>query len=333
MEEELSLNYKASLSYELKILDTEAKLHSVMKIHEGQNIRIAYSGGSDSDVMMWLFKKNGYNIKGVFYNTGLEYQATKDHIDYMREKGFDIEVAQPKHLIPWALKNYGYPFVNKNASQLIHRLQLHDFKFKEHGNKSYDELALIYPRSLVALKWWTNHNISDRYNIRRNRGLKEFLIENNGVPFKTHEKCCDITKKDVMRDYSKKNNIQLVITGIRKAEGGRRTTLKSCYLPPAYSPYTMYFPLFWWSNEDKARYIKENNIILSDCYTKYGLERTGCVGCPFGRKLEEELNILEEFEPKLYRVATTVFKPVYDAQKEYKRFVKEKLPLDKNKEM
>lgn len=333
MEEDISLNYKSSLSYELKMVDTEAKLHSVMKIHEGQNIRIAYSGGSDSDVMMHLFRTLGYSIKGVFYNTGLEYQATKDHIDYMIEKGFDIETAQPKHLIPWALKNYGYPFVNKNASQLIHRLQLHDFKFKEHGNKPYDELSVIYPRSLVALKWWTNSNISDRYNIRRNRGLKEYLIENNGVSFKTHEKCCDITKKDVMRDYSKRNNIQLVITGIRKAEGGRRTTLKSCYLPPAYSPYTMYFPLFWWSNEDKARYIKENNIELSDCYTKYGLERTGCVGCPFGRKLGEELDILEKFEPKLYKVATTVFKPTYEAQNEYRVFVKEKLPLDKKEKI
>jgi 3'-phosphoadenosine 5'-phosphosulfate sulfotransferase (PAPS reductase)/FAD synthetase len=95
----------------------------------------------------------------------------------------------------------------------------------------------------------------------------------------------------------------------------------------------MYFPLFWWSNEDKARFIKENNIKLSDCYTVYGMSRTGCIGCPFGRKIEEELNILETYEPKLHKIATTIFKNSYDATKEYKKFVKEELPLDKKEKM
>jgi hypothetical protein len=215
LEEELSLSYKSSLSYELKMVDTEAKLHSVMEKHKNDNIRIAYSGGSDSDCMMWLFKNLGYNVAGVFYDTGLEYQATKDHLDYMRSEGFIIEIAKPKHLIPYALKNYGFPFISKNASELLHRLQRNNFKFREDGNKSYEELSVLYPRSLGALQWWTNHNLTDRYNIRRNRGLKEFLIKNDGVPFKTSVKCCDFTKKDVMRDYSKEHDIDLVITGIR----------------------------------------------------------------------------------------------------------------------
>lgn len=330
--EETSLDYKASLSYELKMLDTEAKLHSVMEKHKNDNKRVAYSGGSDSDCMMWLLRKYGYDVTGVFYDTGLEYQATKDHLNYMREQGFTIEIAKPKHLIPYALKNYGYPFISKNASELLHRLQRNGFKFKEDGNKSYEELIIAYPRAKGALSWWTNHNgPTNKFNIERNRGLKEFLIENDGLPFNTSVKCCDFTKKDVMRDYSKEHNIDLVITGIRRAEGGRRATkITSCYLPEKYSPYTMYFPLFWWGNDDKARFIKENNIKLSDCYEVYGMSRTGCIGCPFGRKLDEELEILETYEPKLHKIATTIFAKTYDTTKEYRKFVKEKLPLDKN---
>jgi len=334
LEEDLSLTYKASLSYELKLLDTEAKIHSVMKMHEGENIRIAYSGGADSDTVMWLFRSVGYNIPAVFYDTGLEYGATKSHIEYMKENGFDIEVAKPKHLIPWALKNYGYPFVNKRVSLYIHRYQRNNFKFKEDGNKSYEELIQLYPNTKGVSAWWTNSNPTDRFNIRRNRGLKEFLIKNDGLPFKTSDKCCDITKKNVMRDYSKANNIQLVINGIKKADGGTRAMkIKNCYLPAKYSPYTMYFPLFWWNNDDRTRFIKENNIKLSDCYEVYGMSRTGCIGCPFGRKLDEELEILEKYEPKLHKIATTIFAKTYETQKEYRTFVKEKLPLDKKKKV
>lgn len=332
MEERESLAYKASLSYELKMVDTEAKFHSVMKKHEGDNVRIAYSGGSDSDCLMWLSRLYGYNVTGVFYDTGMEYKATKDHLNYMRDNGFTIEIAKSKHSIPWALKNYGYPFISKNASELLHRLQRNNFKFKEDGNKTYEELIILYPRAKGALSWWTNHNgPTNKFNIERNRGLKEYLIKNDGLPFKTSVKCCDVTKKNVMHDYSKENNIQLVITGIRKAEGGRRATkITSCYLPAKFSPYDMYYPLFWWKNEDKARFIKEQNIKLSDCYETYGMSRTGCIGCPFGRKLEEELDILETYEPKLHRIATTIFKKSYDSTREYRQFVKEELPLNRN---
>lgn len=331
MVNDTSLIYKASLSYDLKMLDTEAKIHSVMKIHQGKNIRIAFSGGSDSSVMLYLFKTLGYQIPAVFYNTGMEYRATLDYINYMRSEGFEIDEVFGKHRIPYALKNYGYPFISKNASELLHRLQRNNFKFKEDGNKTYEELIVLYPNAKGALSWWANHNgPTDKFNISRNRGLKEYLIENDGLPFKTSVKCCDFTKKDVMKDYSKEHDIDLVITGIRKAEGGRRATkIVNCYLPEKYSPYAMYFPLFWWSDSDKKRFIEENNIKLSDCYEVYGMSRTGCVGCPFGRRLDEELEILEKYEPKLHKVATTIFAKTYDATKDYRKFVKEELPLPK----
>ena len=66
MEEQESLSYKASLSFELKMVDTEAKFHSVMKMHEGQNIRIAYSGGSELGLSYVAFSALWLQCKGSF---------------------------------------------------------------------------------------------------------------------------------------------------------------------------------------------------------------------------------------------------------------------------
>ena len=51
------------------------------------------SGGSDSDVMLdicWRCDKDN-KIQYVWFDTGLEYQATKEHLKYLEEK-YDIEI-------------------------------------------------------------------------------------------------------------------------------------------------------------------------------------------------------------------------------------------------
>ncbi|MBQ1751374.1 MAG: hypothetical protein IIZ90_05070, partial [Bacteroidales bacterium] len=42
------------------------------------------------------------------------------------------------------------------------------------------------------------------------------------------------------------------------------------------------------------------------CYTEYGMRRTGCVGCPYSPKISEELEIIQKYEPKLYKAAVAV---------------------------
>lgn len=83
------------------------------------------------------------------------------------------------------------------------------------------------------------------------------------------------------------------IFGVRRAEGGiRQTAYKSCFDENGEG-YDNYRPLFWYTNLDKNNY--ENNYAIkhSRCYTEYGLKRTGCAGCPFGRDFEQELQIIE----------------------------------------
>lgn len=120
-----------------------------------------------------------------------------------------------------------------------------------------------------------------------------------------------------------KNDIKLVLIGLRKAEGGRRSLFQNCYVPPKENAYSKYYPLFWWNDEEKKYFNTLFEIQNSDCYTKYGLTRTGCAGCPYGLHFEKELEILKTFEPKLYKLATHIFKNSYRATLDYHKFMKE----------
>jgi hypothetical protein len=84
----------------------------------------------------------------------------------------------------------------------------------------------------------------------------------------------------------------------------------------------MYFPLFWWKKEDKQLFDNTMNIKHSDAYEVYGLERTGCAGCPFGRKFEEELQVIKTFEPKLDKGINNIFGPAYEWTRKYNEFKK-----------
>lgn len=306
----------------LVFIDTVQKLHSVMKKHEGKNIRVAYSGGADSDDVMHLLRLCGYNVTGVMYNTGLEYAATWEHVEYMRSIGFDIEVIKAKRPIPTSQKVYGHAFISKRVSNMLERLQKHNFDFQNDGPLPFDVLYEKYPRCKSALRWWTNTHNSRSTNISWNRYLKEFLIK-YGLPFKVSDRCCEGAKKLPIKEYTKENNIDLMILGIRRSEGGARAaTYKGCYLPKNSYTYSMYFPLFYWSNEDKEQFEEAFNIQHSRAYRDYGLKRTGCAGCPFGQNFEEELEVIQEYEPRLFKGINNIFGNAYEHTRLYKEYIK-----------
>lgn len=105
-------------------------------------------------------------------------------------------------------------------------------------------------------------------------------------------------------------------------EGGvRKNAYKSCF-DNNVDKYDRYRPIFWFNDDDKMCYRKLRNISNSKCYTIYGLKRTGCCGCPFGRNFEYELQILEKFEPKLFKAVINIFKDSYEYTRLYNEFKK-----------
>lgn len=283
------------------------------------------SGGADSDVMLdicWKCDKDN-KIEYIWFDTGLEYQATKEHLKYLEERyGINITPYRAIKPIPTTCKIYGQPFLSKYVSDMIQRLQKHAFKWED---DSFEVLAKKYSKCKGALKWWCNINGKDsHFNIQRNKWLKEFMIE-NPPKFKISNKCCQYAKKDVVHKVIKENDFDLEITGIRKSEGGiRSTTYKSCFDNNDDRTYDRYRPLFWYTDSDRRDYENKNNIIHSKCYTEYGLSRTGCAGCPFGRDFEEELKIIEKYEPKLFKAVNNIFGDSYEYTRKYKEFCNKK---------
>lgn len=84
-----------------------------------KNIMCSVSGGSDSDIAIDICQKldSENKISYVFFDTGLEYQATKEHLKYLESKyGIEIVVAKAKKPIPTCCKQYGQPFLSKQVS-------------------------------------------------------------------------------------------------------------------------------------------------------------------------------------------------------------------------
>ena len=283
---------------------------------------VSISGGADSDVMLDLIEKVrlGDNVKYVFFDTGLEYNATKEHLKYLENRySIAVERRKAKKPIPLCNKEYGQPFGSKIASEYINRLQKHGFKFED---EPFDVLLSRYPKCKAALRWWCdNWNVEDGKPNRSGIGwtphMKAFLIDNPPT-FKISNKCCYFAKKAVAASVQ---NFYpgLDCTGVRKAEGGARATYGSCFTPHKSKSDTLR-PIFWYSDTDKSIYEDHYKIVHSDCYTKYGLKRTGCVGCPYGRNLSQELEILEKYEPKLLKAVNHIFQDSYEYTKKYRAF-------------
>lgn len=120
----------------------------------------------------------------------------------------------------------------------------------------------------------------------------------------------------------------LMITGVRKAEGGARAAkYKSCFTEND-EKCDFYRPLFWYKEADKIDYETNYEVTHSECYTEYGFKRTGCAGCPYNKEVDEDLAIIQEYEPNLYKAAHHIFGDSYEYTHRYREFMKE---MDKKK--
>lgn len=317
--------------------------------------QVSISGGADSDVMLDLVLKADKNRKAsfVFFDTGLEYEATKRHLTYLENKyGIEIKKHKAKVPIPLACRKYGQPFLSKSISKKIQELQRHGFNWED---KPCLELLEEYCNELTeheafkngklkrgvckkygrywrgcanSILWWCNENgDKSRFNIEHTPFLKEFMIE-NPPDFAISNKCCECAKKKVAKEAVKADECDLVMIGVRKAEGGiRSTSYNSCFSEATSKTVAQFRPLFWLTNADRQEYEHIFSIKHSDCYTVYGLVRTGCPGCPFGQNFEYELQVIEKKEPKLYKAVNKIFGKSYEYTRKYYEYRKAKNQL------
>lgn len=292
-----------------------------------ENIACAVSGGSDSDVLIDLITKVDIDkkVRYFFADPGLEYSATREHIDFLEAKyGVRIERFRTEKPVVSIAREKGIPFLSKRVSEMIYRLQLHDFQWED---EPYEVLVDRYPNCVSALMWWTNYyGEKSRLNIDWNRGLKQFLVKKHGPGFKVSAKCCIESKEDTLKKAMKKMGSHcLMISGVRKAEGGYRSIgMKSC--TTLRSDGGDFRPIFWFKEEDKKIYCEYYGIEHSFCYTapENSLRRTGCCCCPMAlpANLENERRFAKEYDPMMYKAVENIFAESYGLAEEYREFVK-----------
>ena len=298
------------------------KFRSVLETH--RKALVSISGGADSDVMVDMCERvrdgTGCEVTYVWFDTGIEYDATKRHIDYLEAlHGVTIERHRAKKSIPVCCKEFGQPFFSKFVSECIERLQRHGFRWED---EPLEVLKERYPRCTSALKWWCNaHTRTEEpgyYDIGSAPYLKEYIIE-RPPEFAISNRCCEWAKKRVSKEVIAESGCDLRVIGLRKAEGGIRAKTKDARCFRAGKVDT-YYPLFWFGDRDRALYKELFGIRNSACYELWGFKRTGCVGCPYNRRNERDLQVALAHEPGVVSVARKVFADTYEYTRRYYEF-------------
>lgn len=275
------------------LFHTGKKLLYYFGFHE--SICISVSGGSDSDCIVHFickyFPEFLYKCKFVFVDTGLEYEATKRHLCELEKRyGIAIDRIRGRSVVA-VVRECGFPILSKYKSEMIRKFM--------NGN----QFAWGY---IFGDKVKSNHSMMFT---ERQKMLVNYLAENH---IKVSALCCTYSKKKPLKHYQKENGVDLSVTGERKAEGGQRALAHSSCFQEYSNDIPRYMPLWWWSNEIKQIFKVIEGIRYSDCYEVYGMQRTGCCGCPFNLNIADDLQAMFEHESRLFQACMNVFGRAYE---------------------
>lgn len=311
------------------------------RLKEHPNAICSYSGGSDSDIMIDMIEQARKlfdlpPIKYVFFNTGLEMKATKDHVKEVAQKyGVEIEEIRPKVNIVRATRLHGVPFVSKIMSAGLNEWQKKNIPLTiadEYANADdkaakRQELRERYPHceSVINFLCCCNAAGEPRPNIQLVINSSKYMIDfikETPPDFQISAKCCDYCKKQIAHKVQK--DYEMIITGERRDEGGMRSVPRKdntalCFGETASGQFRLR-PLYYVSDADKAWYKEYYGVRYSDAYEVYGLTRTGCCGCPISYKAIDDLEKIRPYEPNVVKAAWNIFGKSYEYRRKYNEY-------------
>lgn len=302
----------------------------------------SYSGGADSDIMIDLIETARKiapslpPVKYVFFNTGLEMKATKDHVKATAEKyGVEIEEVRPKVGIVQAVREHGIPFVSKIMSAGLEGWQkkeiplsiADEYELAEDKAVKRQELSDRFPKceSIINFLCCCNSAGEPRPDIQLVINSSKYMRDFIGKyppDFKISAQCCNYCKKQVAHDAQK--GYEMIVTGERRDEGGMRSVPRKdntslCFTETSDGQYRLR-PLYYVTDKDKAWYKERFEIRYSDAYEVYGLTRTGCCGCPISYKAVDDLELIRPYEPNVVKAAWNIFGKSYEYRKKYNAY-------------
>lgn len=319
------------------------------RLRQHPNAICSYSGGADSDILIDLIERARKIVASlpkvdyVFFNTGLEMKATKDHVKKVAEKyGVEIQTVRPKTNIVLATRKYGQPFVSKIMSQGLEGWQkkkiplsiVDEYNEAEDKEAKRKELKKRYPGCETTINFLCccNSKGEPRPNIQLVINSSKYMLDfirECPPDFQISAQCCDYCKKQIAHEVQK--DYEMIITGERRDEGGMRSVPRQgeknqamCFTETSDGQFR-FRPLYYVSDKDKEWYKAEYGIKYSDAYEVYGLTRTGCCGCPISYKATDDLELIRPYEPNLVKAAWNVFGDSYRYRAKYVRYKKDRM--------
>lgn len=300
------------------IRDTIAKYQEV-------NFMQSFSGGKDSMVVHALLDMALPNnkIPRVYLNTGIEYNAMVEWVRELKKNDDRIVMIQPQKNIKKTLEEKGYPFKSKEFSDVYPTYRKHKEEVWEVMDQIEKNPSLKYDYNFI-------HNLSNstKWVIKEYYGLRErerAIYEFGGCPqhlrylfredLNISDKCCLEMKEKPIAKWRRENKKPIQILGLMADEGGRRVSTK-CLVFKGNHPNSFH-PLAKVTKEWEQWFIDTYDVKLCKLYYEpYNFIRSGCKGCPFNLKLQEDLSILERYFENEYKQCQYIWKPIYD---EYRR--------------
>lgn len=276
------------MDFELLLFDRVEKIRQVNEsLDLENNAYLSFSGGKDSTVLHYLLDiaLPGNKIPRVYINTGIEYKDIRLFVEKLAKTDDRIIIINSGVNIKRMLEEEGYPFKSKE-----HSLKISDYK---KGSQAPNVM---------------------KYKAGGPFACPQKLMYQYEASFtlKISNRCCYRLKKDIANHWSKENHKSIILTGIRKDEGGQRKNL-NCFTNEGKK----FHPLVPIPDEWMNAFIEKYSIELCRLYyPPFNFKRTGCKGCPYNLHLQEDLDVMERLLPVEKRQCEILWKPVYE---EYRR--------------
>lgn len=261
---------------ERKIQVTQLRIMEWYERWEGK-VRVGFSGGKDSTVLLDLARRCCPDILAVFADTGLEYPEIRKFVKTKE----NVAWVRPKMSFPEVVKKYGWNYPGKEVALYL---------WYARNSKGKRQTYINYLNGLNIDG--TENNFRQRY--KKFSGLLD-------APFTFSDKCCKIMKESVLDNYDKENGTKPIL-GIMASESARR---KDAWLKTGCNSFDdkkpISKPMSFWTDQDVLKYLKDFSISYSSIYgeivegengklTTTGESRTGCMFCPVGCHLDKTPN-------------------------------------------
>lgn len=284
-----------SMLYSLNISKAKNRIRNLYYKTSGA-CYLSFSGGKDSTVVLTLIKQLGLNIPAVFCDTRIELDATYNFVTWVNENYYPVDIIKPEKSFCKVIEEFGKPIKSKMRSHSLRSYQ---------NNPDCKTASLLFGKN------------SHRLSISN----KDFHLLHPDFNIKVSSVCCDYLKKKPFKVYTKENSILGYFTGERISEGGvraynadKRVKEGKPICTRVNGDVVIKSPIIDWSDEMVEEFILRENVPLSEAYTKYGMNRTGCCCCPYAKDIQNSLYVLWKFERSKYKASMNWLKDVYIAQ-------------------